>query len=355
MSSSLVIPKSSETIISYHIEHESHKLLSHLSDQKIKLFKELLASVEPASRWNITGPVIQSRECDIYRAGASSLNLTLAIKDYHPGASRATPEQQFSALERCHPAMTDLSPQLKVPKVFLVNAQHRLLVMEWIDGTSLLHHLWNPFNKKQLLTDRLHHVGAWLRKYHDLSQPESSQTKLKDLLKPFNKNNSNPEGFYLSRSVFFQSVLEFFQGLEEEGTMLPTIDTIVHGDFTPANMLLADQKVYGLDIWGTMRRPIYHDVCRMIVYLGVAYPFYMVENLFTKQSLLTSKITCFIEGYGTDRLNPLSATFKIFLLIELLRRWRVIASRQDNLVTSVTNYYQLKRIEQQAKLLMPLI
>ncbi len=329
--------------------------MSYPSDKKFDLFKELLAAIEPDRHWDISGPVIQSRECAIYRASASSQDLSLAIKDYHPGASRATPEQQFSAFERCHPDMTDSSPQLKVPKVFLVNSQHRLLVMEWIEGTTLFRHLWNPVINKRFLTTQLQQVGAWLRKYHDLSQPESTKTKVIDLMKPFNQKSDDIEDSLFTHSEFFQSVFSFLQRLEEKGTVLPTMDAIVHGDFTPANILLADQKVYGLDIWGTMRRPIYHDVCRMIVYLGVAYPFYMVENLYTKQALLTSKIACFVEGYGTDQLSPQSASFKISLLVELLRRWRVIASRQDSLFTSVTNYYQLKRIEQQAKLLMQLI
>ena len=333
----------------------SRKLLNDSSDKNFALFKKLLTTIEPDTRWNITGPVIQSRECDIYRANSDFSHLALAIKYYHPGASRATPEQQFSALERCHPDMTDTSPQLKVPKVFLVNTQHRLLVMEWIDGTSLLHHLWNPVMKKQLSAAYLYQVGAWLRKYHDLSHPKSSHIVIAEYLKLLNKNNGDSVSTASSRSVFFQSVFDFLQHLEEKGTVLPTMDAVVHGDFTPANILLADDRIYGLDIWGTVRRPIYHDVCRMIVYLAIAYPFYMVGNIFTKQASLTSKIACFVEGYGTDRLNPQSATFKIALLVELLRRWRVISSRQGSLVTSVTNYYQLKRIEQQAKLLMPLI
>jgi len=329
--------------------------LSYPSNKKFDLFKELLTSIVPDTRWNITGPVIQSRECDIYLATSCASDLSLAIKDYHPGASRATPEQQFSAFERCHPDMTDTSPQLKVPKVFLVNTQHRLLVMEWIDGTSLFHHLWNPGINKQFLTTQLQQVGAWLRKYHDLSQPELTKSKIIDLMKPFNQNSDDLEDSPFSQSDFFQYVFSFLQRLEGKGTVLPTMDAIVHGDFTPANILLADKRVYGLDIWGTVRRPIYHDVCRMVVYLAIAYPFYTVGNIFTKHALLTSKIACFVEGYGTDRLNPKSAIFKISLLVELLRRWRVISSRQDRLVTSVTNYYQLKRIEQQAKLLIQLI
>ncbi len=329
--------------------------MSYSADKNFELFKEQLETLEPGTRWDIKGPVIKSRECDIYRVNSPSSGLSLALKYYHSGPSKVAPQQQFSALDRCHPDMTDASQRLKVPKVFLVSPQHRLLVMEWINGTSLHHHLWNPGIKKQHLAAQLHQVGAWLRKYHDVSQPESSQTKISELLKPLNKNIGDTGDLPVSQVGFFPSAMAFLQCLEKSGTVLPAFDAVVHGDFTPANILLTGDRIYGLDIWGTVRRSIYHDVCRMIVYLTIAYPFYIVGNMYTKHVSMTSKLACFVDGYGRDRLNPQSATFKISLLGELLRRWRVISSRQSNLLTHVTNAYQLKRIEQQAKMLLRLI
>lgn len=321
-----------------------------------QILKNLLKDIEPETIWIVEGPIIKSRECNIYKATSPSSHISIAAKHYHSTVSINAFELQLKALLRYHPVLTDQSPVLKVPRVFFANSYHRFLGMEWIDGQTLHHCLWNSPHKKNLLTSYLNRAGQWLRKFHDLSEPETVDFVILELMTSLNKMINKVGSQKIFSSLFFSENYNFLKKIDKTVSEInTTTKAIQHGDFTPLNIMLNEKNMYALDLWANERKPIEHDVCRMIVYLTVAYPLYMFGNVFNKQGKFSHRLMPLIDGYGRDRMDPQSISFKISLYTEFLRRWLVISSRDENFYTHLTNLYQLKRIESQSKKIQNLI
>ena len=321
------------------------------SNKNIKIYqniREALLQLNNCGDWEITGPVIKSRECDIYRAHSLISDQILAIKHYHSHTNPTATMKQFEALNRYQHTILIEGQQYKIPRVFIHEKENRLLIMEWIPGKSFHHLLWRPIsNNKQILSS----VGGWLRAFHGASVIDSAPVNFGDYLKSVKKRIEMEEKDSLQASSSHRLFSESYKILKQYISNLPAANAphaISHGDFTPSNIILKDEQVTGIDIWAnTTRKPIYIDVARMTVYLTIAYPLFTRCLVFDARGRVPNDIMSFLEGYGTDLINPQSEHFKISLLSEYLRRWLSISNRPLTIKGTVTDKYQIARIKKQ--------
>lgn len=312
------------------------------------LIKAALHTIEPETNWQLSGPVIRSRECNIYRAVSITSGRNIAAKLYAPQTQPAASQQQFSALQKYQTAMTAPEELFRVPQVFPHNRNQRILLMEWIPGWTLHKHLWTPRVPSQKSMLLLKKTGQWLRRFHDVAAIENKTVKYCDYLKGIDKQLA-----LSALKPFQQKTLELFfprayatlkQCLDE----LPPLEAPharLHGDFTPFNLLIDKTRIIGLDIWATQRKPINVDLARMVTYLTIAYPLFTHHLINSSTGKLHARLTPLFEGYGRDLIDPDSSHFKISLLSEYLRRGVVITSRPLTVKSFLTNRYQLRQIK----------
>jgi Phosphotransferase enzyme family len=319
------------------------------------LLEKTLLEISNCPDWQITGPKIKSRECDIYQASSTRAGIKLAVKCYFQNTSQVAAKQQFNALQKSYPGMIYQCDNFRVPEAFYYDKSHRILLMEWITGKSLHSYLWNPLtytNQTQILLIK---AGRWLRLFHNASLIEMGDSPYSNLLKAINKlkdkdqtrlnnDSSSEDAFNNSYNILQKNVSDrlFFQDYH----------ALSHGDFTPANLIISDKQTSALDVWGNNRRPVHIDMARMVTYLTIAYPLLNQHPLFDTQGNIQQKLFSLFAGYGTDILNPTSFNFKIALLAEYLRRWLVIRNRQFSYKGIVTDRYQILQIKKQISALI---
>ena len=277
----------------------------------IDAFRNELEAVAPVDSWQVHGPIGNSRKCDIYILSSSHTINKLAVKVYRPHAvSDRAPRAQYEALVRTHET-------LACPKPYGFHAATSAILMEWIEAPRLNKVLWqktlSPKQRLQLVTK----TGIWLRKLHELSDPKPEAVEVEKLraklLTQLEKHEAAASR--LTHNAAFQTAFHAFEQIGLKGAA-PIPHTLLHGDFTPSNLLVKGTDVVGIDIWGARHGPIYEDIARLLTYLSVVSPFALTRD---NRRLLKA----FQAGYGNDWLDVNSKNWCVILMYQLLRRWIV--------------------------------
>lgn len=169
------------------------------------------------------------------------------------------------------------------------------------------------------------------------------------------KENQETHPLQGTRQYFFHNAYAFLQQTISVQPKTEGPCAIQHGDFTPFNLLLNDDKTCGLDIWATQRKSVDVDLARMVTYLTVAYPLLTRGSVYSEKGKLQELLDPLFHGYGLDRVNPTSTQFKISLLAEYLRRWWVISCRPHTIKGAVTDRYLLRQIEKQVRIMLAVL
>lgn len=320
---------------------------TQLPPEKLKgVIHNELHKISNNDRWKITGSVIQSRQCQIFKAEESTSGLTLAIKHYSNSTSDVAPKQQYEAFQRCHTTMANGNATYRVPATYFINQKHRIFAMEWISGKSLHSLCWRPFQSNRITNDHLERSGRWLRHFHESGEIRQEKINFSHTLKSIEKQIERVGPKYHQDPSFAASYLELEQIIEQlPGDNHPT--ALLHGDFTPANLLFSEKRVTGLDIWATVRGSIYSDIARIMTYLSVAYPLAIPPWSGNSTELHNRLFVPFCRGYGFDLADPTSGLFRTCLLAEHFRRRVVIGHRPVSPMGLVTNSYQQRYLKYQ--------
>ena len=314
-----------------------------------------LGQIEPATSWEMIGPVLKSRECDLYRAESPETGRSIAIKIYHANVNPAAPQQQFEALSLKQHPMAAPTAIYRVPRAYSFDSKTKTLLMDWAEGDNLFHRLWRGLRTKSINQD-IFLAGAWLRTFHQASPLKVQKTDYSYYQKADEKRTDHYDDTSAllgdSHSLFDESMAVLKKWVQEQPENFAT-HAILHGDFTPYNLLIDGKTVTGIDMWGATYQLIYVDLARMTVYLTIAYPLFFCGTLFNRQGQMHPQISTLFNGYGTDLADPASNHLRIAILSEYLRRWLVIENRKSRGPRRLTDRFQILRIQNQIKSILP--
>ncbi|MBN2427414.1 MAG: phosphotransferase [Deltaproteobacteria bacterium] len=320
-----------------------------------QIIRQTLQTIESDAEWLLTGPVIRSRECDIYRATSSTSGLTLAVKHFTATGNPKAALQQYNALQNYQKTMAETETSCRVPTIFGYDTEHRFLVMEWVAGRSLHRLLWTPLLRNEQVETALHRTGHWLRCFHKASNISSSPVVFAHYQEIVEQRVVRSLGGAQPVGSAFQGFGEAYNVLRDLLSCLPPTDAphaVLHGDFTPFNLLLGNDQTTGFDIWAQVRKPVQVDLARMVTYLTIAYPLLTQQPVYDDPNRFAKRLLPLLEGYGQDLVQPASLHFRLCLLTEYLRRWLVIGSRPRSLKGIVTNTYLIAQVKKQVQTLI---
>jgi tRNA A-37 threonylcarbamoyl transferase component Bud32 len=325
----------------------------HQPSDIVSIIRIKLAQIDPKANWQIKGPVIFSRECDIYQAYNASMTQALAIKHYKQGTKPQAIKTQFDALNTYQSEMASQTQTFRVPKVFLYDDQNALIIMEWLVGKRLHDHLWRSALRPKRFLAFVANSGKWLGMFHNQSKPFMQDFNTCHLVHMLDKRieKYNPNAPALKDPLFSEA----YEFLKTHCSNLGTIKVpfaSLHGDFTPTNLIIQDDQYIGIDLWAKEDLPVYQDFARMCVYLTIAYPTIVETNIFNPNNGLGHSLQKFSNGYKEiTRLEIKNDILMLFILTELLRRWLVISDRKSNsfFSKSLIRPYQIGRIKRQIK------
>lgn len=321
------------------------------------IIEEKLKDISPNADWYVNGPVILSRECNIYKAYNSVDKKAYAIKHYKPEANSHAITSQYNALMSYQGTMAMTQSSNRVPKNYLCDESNRLIIMEWLDGKRLHDYLWqaalNPRRRKKLVKGS----GAWLASFHSSAEIRHENIEGLSLLNVLERrietyNKTSPA---LSDNDF-KTAFGFLKKYLKEKSAIYIPFVTAHNDFTPTNIIVDNGVYTGIDIWAQKNTPLYQDIARIAVYLSVAYPSIMNTNIMNNDGSPGESLQNFLDGYHNQLVIPVDiTTLTTFILVELLRRWLVIADRKSKRFISFVKYYQIKQIKKQTNIILQLL
>ncbi len=298
-----------------------------------------LTAIDAATEWRMSGPAVRARKCDIYKV--ANRTRALALKIYRPGmVSGAAPGIQYRALVRCNQAAAH-HPLLRAPLARAFLADERAILMDWQNAPTLRSVLWKKAGSPRRRLDLITATAKWLRAFHELSGIKLGPMNSDQLTAKLNTQMARkPEAMaLLEQDTAFQTALcQFREAAANIGENAP--HALIHGDFTPTNLLVDGAAIIGMDMWGARQAPVYEDIARMLAYLGVVSPFSLSPSPLSPRSALVQAFAC---GYGENLLDPRSTHLPMVILYQQLRRWLVYADNKNAHRFSPLARWQLAR------------
>ncbi len=242
----------------------------------------------------------------------------LALKIYRNSiASETAPQIQFRALERCQSAQQN-SARLRAPTPYAFLKDEKAILMDWLAAPNLHSRLWQLWFSRSKRLDLVEASGAWLRAFHDLSCISYESFEGNKLLAKLNsrtKNNQDAAAALQTNKNWATAFESFEKKASEISSQSP--HALLHGDFTPSNVLADERGIIGIDMWGARHAPVFEDAARILTYLAINSPFSLSSVPLHSDGPLVS---AFARGYGTDVLDTRSPAWIFTLLYQQLRR-----------------------------------
>ncbi|MGI9464965.1 MAG: phosphotransferase family protein [Aestuariivirgaceae bacterium] len=302
--------------------------------------------------WNVTGPVLTTRNCWIFKATAGRYPGGVAVKIYRL-LKRPRQIVWYAAALRKYSEGMPAEQGLAVPKVLHVQPKKFAMIMEWVDGRLLRQVLLMTDVTPQQRAQRIERCGAWLRKFHELSDIKVQPFDHFRMVALTRRRIRNSPGFadyqesgdWLARA---QAILDR-HGELFDGEDVPY--STVHGDVTTTNLLINGQAIYGLDFDARHRRPIAGDICRLLVHLDVCRYFLTPRRAMDQAASDRRDVEALRQGYGAD-LFPSGRFYSFVQLNEVVRR---IAVRSDDNASqgfAAGRHLELYRLNRRGRILV---
>lgn len=282
-----------------------------------------LNKLAPNAHWRLSGPVGRARKCDIFKITNNMHTHTLALKIYRPNVTKARgAKTQFSALEKLR---TNNHPSyVAAPHAYAFLPDANAFIMDWIHGLPLQSLLWRGALSPTLQLTLVSKVAQWLRHFHEHSGISHEAMNCNELLDRLSSRlpANSAQISTMKGAETFAAAYAYLQNHAANTQMLAP-HALLHGDFTPTNMLIQGDEVIGIDIWGARRAPIYEDIARMLTYLCINSPHALKRAPLIAGDQPTELFTAFSAGYGHDFMHYNTPALWYIMLYQHLRRWLV--------------------------------
>lgn len=207
-------------------------------------------------------------------------------------------ERELHFLSNVAPLITAENPMLRSPLPLAYYPENRLLLMEFVPGDSLKHHLFdvivNPAPRRNL-ADLLQCAGRWLGSLHRLTRKNTTGNPLQWALQEF-ENERTLEAFQLFSLK--DSYTELHLILEKCLNANPAFRRNlcdIHGEFTPIHVMVAGDAIYIVDFGNSREGYVYEDVGLFESFYDCLLPWRAAAGSY-RMNLQTQK-DLFLRGY----------------------------------------------------------
>lgn len=283
-----------------------------------ELLAAALGSSTAPGDCRVAGPTYVGSESRIFYAECAAATSPLAVKFFRDAREARS---QFEALDRVAAAMAG-GADFDVPRPYALSAAQGMLASEWIAGRSLQDELidWHRWPGRAALG--LRRAGVWLRRFHDAGKPDTialdlgpALDRLADELDPCDPRTPGmarmrAAGILLERTA---------PGLAGA----PAWASWLHGDFKPANVMLAGPRTVGIDFHAAFRDLVVRDQAHFLTHVELACYHPRGLRLWALRDRL---VAAFLQGYGLDADIPSTGALSWMRLHSTVRAWANVAT-----------------------------
>ncbi|MEZ5536528.1 MAG: phosphotransferase [Thiolinea sp.] len=297
--------------------------------------------------WVISESVIEARECVVYKISSSSYPRAVAIKIYRdrqPKKNKVMP--QYAALKRFSALLNQADSEFRVPQAYGSFPEQRVFLMEWIDAPALERRLWRYCYSKNIQQSDMRRTFAWLNHFHqqgDLSAKPVNINRYPNRLQQFIVDHEGAA--LLVANKIFRRGFECIKELANQFRGMEVAHARLHGDFTPANILLGDDVVTAIDITGVQLLPVAEDITLQLSYIAIGYPNMLTRMDFKHPPDTWPLLSVILDAYGYPQDEEQRRFLLYVFLYQLLRRWLVIAHRNKSRSTPLLDRWRLRNSE----------
>jgi len=315
-------------------------------DLQNKIIEKIINQTETEKLdWRISGPEIEARECLIYKASNTHYPHSIAIKVYRKNL-RHDSIAQYDVLEQFNQSLNQINNQFYVPKVFGSFPEEGVFLMEWINSPTLERRLWRYFYSKKQVQNDMSLVFNWLSEFHHSSNISSKTVAIEYYEKRLEETIKTHNGLELFKDnkVFLGGKISFSKHIKNYNNF-STLHANHHGDFTPSNILIDDEKVTAIDISGKQLTPIENDIALQFAYIAIEYPNMLTRFDFKLEPPEWPLLKLIFNAYGYSKEIKQLRFFLLIFMYQLLRRWIIIKNRTHESGMSLLDRWRLKNSE----------
>lgn len=243
---------------------------------------------------------------------------------------------EYAALRRIEANFGNQDPRFGSVRIYDMFPEEQAMVMQWIDQPSLrqlvyqMHWFGNAQRAKRLEIAFVH-VGAWLRKHHELpslGHCETRNTSRDDYLQAIERFASylaDRTGNPRSIDQIHRQIVSAAQ--DHLPSVIPTGQ--VHGDYAPRNIFI-DQanRVTVFDTLGRFEAPVFEDIAKLLMTVKASGPQLLSGGLLYNARQLRRYEQSFLEGYFFDQPIPYTIV-RLFEAQLLLEHWAATVYRHQ--------------------------
>ncbi len=292
--------------------------------------------------FDYSGQIIKARKCTIYQVKSPTNKALYAVKVYCGIYANGEQSQlQYEALVHAHKRL--LPPYSVVPPVAYL-ADHQTIIMGWVSAKKLkqvlLANITNPKMQNHLIKQTM----LWANMYHQINGIDHDlyekawrrgQNRLQYL-----RDTRGITNRQLAKYPHIKTAAEFIDSIPAQYFKYPVPTAILHGDFTPTNILITPNQTIGIDLWGYQRKPILNDIIRMCVYLSLNIPFMRGS----KNPYEWRVVKLMHASYGENFYPDHKEIFLYALLLEYVRRSLVTLGSQNRSWQGLKKAWTLDRM-----------
>lgn len=209
-------------------------------------------------------------------------------------------ERELHFLSNVAPLITAENPALRSPLPIAYYPEQRLLLMEFIPGDSLKHHLFdikfgiNPADRPDL-AQMLQCAGRWLGSFHRLTLQRAYGNPLEWVLQEFD-NKRTKEAFLLySQKDTYDEMLSILMRCLDLKPKFRRNLCNVHGEFTPIHVMVAGKAIYVVDFGNSRLGYAYEDVGLFASFYDCLLPWRIVAGSIRIRLEMQKEL--FLRGY----------------------------------------------------------
>lgn len=172
-------------------------------------------------------------------------------------------ERELHLLSSVAPLITAEDSTLRSPLPAAYYPESHLLIMEFVPGDSLKHHLFDitlDSTARGNLAELLLRAGRWLGSLHRLTRKNTDGNPLEWLLQEFDSTKTREAFRVYSLQDTYNDLLAILKKCLDANPAFRRNLCEVHGEFTPIHVMVVDDAIYVVDFANSRTGYAYEDV-----------------------------------------------------------------------------------------------
>lgn len=241
-------------------------------------------------------------------------------------------ERELHFLSNVAPLITAENPALRSPLPVAYYPEQRLLLMEFVPGDSLKHHLFNvKFGIDRIsrteLAELLRCAGRWLGSFHRLTLQGDSSNPLEWLLQEFEAKRTMEAFLFHSQKSSYDEMLSILKRCLDLNPEFRRNLCNVHGEFTPIHVMVASDAIYVVDFGNSRLGYPYEDVSFFAGFYDCLPPWRIAVG--SMRIPLATQKQLFLSGYFEQRPAFNAGDRVIMRWVRFISFARMLNARQD--------------------------